>query len=328
MNSPNAEGPIPSTQPPPANPDRFIVVGASGFIGRHLLRILDTSGFPTLGTRSRSRSAHRSPVPPPNLLPFDLDSDRFTPATAPAFLDQPGPLQAVILAAVDNMDWCLRERETSRRIYVDGIRRLADDLASLGARITFVSTCYVFDGTRGHYAEQDPVAPVNEYALQKLAVETHLARNIPSAWTIRLDKIIGDDPTEESLFTQWLRLLQNRQPITCIADSILSPTFVDDVAQAIVLGARHRLQGLHHVASPECFLRADLARRFCETLGNPAHPVIEKPLHAFAFLDGRALKSSLDGSRFTTATGFRHTPMRDLLARFRDRALPPQGNPK
>ncbi|MGE3308418.1 MAG: NAD(P)-dependent oxidoreductase [Limisphaerales bacterium] len=298
---------------------RFLVVGASGFVGRHLRARLQSLAIPVVGTRSRSG---RRPFAAPDLVPFDLDGDRIAhtlDAVDRGFFAGPARVEAVVCAAVDNMDWCHTEREVSRRIYVDRIRRLIDDLAGLGARITFPSTCFVFDGAVGNYAEDDPVAPVNEYARQKLEVERHLAGAAPDGCVVRLDKIVGDDPAEPTLFTQWLGHLRGGTPIVCIADSVLSPTFVGDVVDAILLGARLGLGGVHHVANPEQFLRADLARAFCSELGVPAHPVAERALSEFHFADARALKSSLNGSRFARRTGLQATPMREVLRRFHDR---------
>lgn len=319
MSSPDAEPGAAAAQDPavpntgsPAD-ERFLIIGASGFIGRHLLAHLRSLGIPSVGTRSLSRKR----LGVPGLIPFDLDHDRIVDTVGHDFFTGPHPVQAVLCAAVDNMDWCYRERETSRRIYVDRSCQLIDDLVAVGARPTFISTCFVFDGAEGHYDEDHPLSPVNEYARQKLDVERHLATAAPAGWTLRLDKIVGDDPAEETLFTQWLRLLRAGQPIVCIADSVLSPTFVEDVAEAIRLGARHRLSGVHHVANPQEFLRADLARLFCSALGTPDHPVVEKPLAEFRFTDARALKSSLDGSRFARLTGIRHTPMDEVIERFR-----------
>lgn len=309
MNSPCAESFGPAGD---ASTDRFLVLGASGFVGRHLLALLRSRGHLVLGTRSRSGKRSGSP----ELTPFDLARDRVVETVGAALFETGAPVQAVVLAAVDNMDWCYRERDTSRRIYVDGVVRAVDDLVAVGARVTFLSTCYVFDGSEGNYDEDHPVLPVNEYARQKLEVERHLAACSPTAWTLRLDKIVGDDPAEETLFTQWGRLVDRGEPIVCIADSVLSPTFVGDVTEAIRLGAVHRLAGMHHVANPEQFRRADLARSFCGVLGRPNHPVVEKPLHEFRFADARAPKSSLNGSRFAALTGIRHAPMREVMERF------------
>jgi len=304
----------------PALPDarhRFLVIGASGFVGSHLIRRLASLGIPALGTRSRSG---KRPAAAP-LVPFDLASDRIADVLNPGFLrqDPPATLHAAICATVDNMDACYREAAHYRRIYVDGTCRLIDDLVALGVRPVFFSTCYVFDGGKGFYSEDDPISPVNEYARQKYAVEQHLATHAPSGWTLRLDKIVGDDPTEESLFTQWLRRVRENRPITCIADSELSPTYVGDVVEAVLLSASKGLTGMHHVANPERFLRIDLARAFCRHLGVPNHPMVEHSLEDFGFADARALKSSLNGSRFQRLTGIQHTPMATVLARFAQR---------
>ena len=179
---------------------KLLVIGGSGFIGGHLIRHARAQGIEVVGTHRKS--------PQPGLLPFDLDQDRIVDAMGRSFFQGPEPVHAVVCAAVDNMDWCWRERETSRRLYVDRIVRLIDDLRGIGARVIFISTCFVFDGAVGHYNEDHPVSPVNEYARQKFAVEQHLTEACPQSWTLRLDKVVGADPAEPTLLTQWHRLIQ------------------------------------------------------------------------------------------------------------------------
>lgn len=65
-----------------------------------------------------------------------------------------------------------------------------------GARLVYCSTDYVFPGTRGGYAESDPVQPVGRYAASKLAGElaTQMVPNslvVRGSWYSRLDFVVG-----------------------------------------------------------------------------------------------------------------------------------------
>jgi len=110
--------------------------------------------------------------------------------------------------------------------------------------------------------------------------------------------------------------LRSNQPIVCIRGSLLSPTYVMDVAQGIVVACQRGLTGVYHVSNSEFFHREELATQFCHALGR-SPTVLSKPLEEFNFPDRRALKSYLDGTRFVQATGMRFTPMREVFRRFR-----------
>lgn len=300
---------------------KFLVIGASGFIGGNVLTHVRSLGFEAVGTQSQPRQ--------PELTTFNLLHDRIVPSIGERFFAGEERVCVVICAVVSNMDQCLLDRERSHRINVQQTIQLIEDVRAFGAKVIFLSSCFVFDGTRGYYCEDDPVSPVNEYARHKVAVEEHLQRNVPDAFVARLEKIVGDHPGQRQMLAHWHQLMQAGEPIVCIEGSLLSPTSVADISDAFVRVANLNLTGVYHVSNSEFFYRDELARQFCHAMGR--HPnVVTRPLDAFNFPDRRALKSYLDGSRFAAATGLRYTPMRQVFRRFRQRTLeasPPSPTP-
>ena len=105
------------------------------------------------------------------------------------------------------------------------------------------------------------------------------------------------------------------RPIVCIAEQILSPTSVVDVGRAAWEAARCNLTGVYHVANPEFFERAELARCFVRECGANVE-VISRPLESFSFDDPRPLKSYLDATKFREATGMAFTSMRKTIRNF------------
>lgn len=292
---------------------KFLVVGASGFVGRNILAHVRSLGFEAVGTQSRPREI--------GLVKFDLLQDRIADCVERSFFEQNETVHVVICAVVSDMDRCFQDRETSRRINVENTIRLIEDVRALKARPVFLSSCFVFDGTTGYYTEEHPLSPANEYGRHKAEVENHLRAHAPDAFVARLDKIVGDRPDEHQLFAHWYKRMRENQPIVCIRGSLLSPTYVRDVAQAIVVACQEELHGVYHVANPEFFHRDELARQFCYELGRTPN-VITKPLEEFNFPDNRALKSYLDGSRFANASDMRFTPMREVFQKFRRNVEP------
>jgi len=290
---------------------KYLIIGASGFIGRNVLAHVRSLGFDGAGTQSQACD--------PNLVTFNLLHDRIVPCMGKSFFEGDGQVCVAVCAVVSNMDQCLLEREMSHRVNVEQTIQLIEDVRDFGAKVIFLSSCFVFDGTIGYYNEEHPVTPVNEYARHKVEVEQFLQKNVPDAFIARLEKIVGDDPNDRQLLSNWHKLLQAGEPIVCIEGSLLSPTSVKDVAQAFVIACEKNLAGVYHVSNSEFFYRDELARQFCYEMGKTPN-VISRALESFAFPDKRALKCYLDGSKFVEASGLRFTPMRKVFRAFRQNA--------
>jgi dTDP-4-dehydrorhamnose reductase len=283
---------------------KFLIIGASGFIGRQALAQAKAYGFEAIGTRAGSAD--------PELTRFDLATDRIADCLPQSFLKDGEPVCAAIFSCICQLDRCKREREMSYLVNVTRTIDLLNDFVRLGMKPVFISSSYVHDGRTGYYSENSEPNPINEYGRQKLEVEQYIAAHIPLALVLRLDKIVGDDPATSHLFSEWDRCLEEGRPITCIADQILSPTLVSDVAKAVIFGNENELSGVYNVANPEFFSREELARQFAFASGNEA-AIISKPLEEFPFDDPRPLKSYLDSTKFIHATGTTFTSMREAF---------------
>ena len=292
---------------------KFLIVGASGFIGGNILTHVKSLGFEAVGTQGRLR--HQG------LIHFDLLRHRILNCVDRSFFQGTEPVHVLICAVVSNVDLCLTDRATAYAINVEKTIQLIDDVKALGAKTTFFSSCYVFDGQVGYYNEGTPLSPVNEYGRHKVAVEDYLRQHAPGSLVMRLEKIIGHNPCESHFLTQCYKSISENQPIVCIEGSVLSPTWVNDIAHGFIRACELGLHGLFHVSNSEFFHRDELARQFCHSLGISPN-VVTKPLAQFNFAEKRPLKSYLDGSRFAKTTGFRFTPMREVFHQF-IRRLPP-----
>lgn len=284
---------------------KFLIVGASGFIGSHLLRAANAAGYEVLGTCARTNHAE--------LLPFDLRSDRIDSCLPAGFLDE--DCHVVICSATSRIDRCFQEPEISRRVNVEGTMQLIDDVADRAASVVFLSTSHAFNGETGGYTEDDPTSPITEYGRQKVEVEDDLLADVSNSLVLRLDKVVGDRPGERHLFNEWWEAIQAGRPIRCIEGQVLSPTLVTDVANAVITGGERNLWGLYHVAAPEAVARSELAERFVRAAGADVE-VVSLPVDAFGFDDVRPLRTHLNGDRFVAASGMAFTTMQNAMDRF------------
>ena len=287
---------------------RFLIIGASGFIGRHLLRFFaQQADTEVMGTRLRSHGDH--------LVPFDLASDAIGDCI-PSTWREPGENKwAFLCAAVVPMDRCATERAYARSVMFDGSKRCIDNLVDMGFTPVFLSTSYVFDGVEGGYREDDPPTPISHYGSLKRELEVYLRETHPRALVARLDKTVGTDPHESHLFSDWHQRASQQQPIVCIQDQVLGPTLVDDVAAILFQACRKGLDGCYHVANPKPVRRDELAGQFLEACGLSTE-IQRVPLASLSLPEPRPLRSWLVADKVCAELGVAFTPVSEMLERY------------
>ena len=296
----------------------LLIIGASGFIGSHIFHRAQQEGINVIGTRFSSSKQ--------NLITFDVSKDSIGNVLPDTFLSLETPTYAVICSAITQIDLCAKDKENSYNFNVRHIIRLVEELTKKGIQIVYLSSEAVYDGAVGYYSEKDLPTPINEYGRQKVEVEKFLLKHHPNSLVFRLSMIVGDNPSEPHLFSDWSQLIQRRKPIVCIKGQIFSPTFVDDVACGILLGLKNNLSGLYHLSNKEFFAREKLARQFVyqfdRLIEKTGTEVVSIAECEFGFLDRRQLKTYLDGALFEKATNMHFTSMREVMEGFLGKLSP------
>lgn len=178
-------------------------------------RILMTGGEGRLGTELRA-------LLPDAAAPTEAAMDITDPAAIAAMFDRENPDVLVHCAAYTDVAGAESDRAACWRVNVDGTRNLVSEVLARGMFCVHISTDYVFDGTRGNYAEDDPVGPVcNYYALSKLAAE-QVVRIAPDHLVIRTS----------------FRPRQWEYPVA-FTDVYTSQDYVDVIAPMIANAIRH-----------------------------------------------------------------------------------------
>lgn len=282
-----------------------LVVGASGFVGRRLTALLgDRHGIP---------SYHRRPVP--GGVRFDAQNERLS-ALLPTLPRRPSHV-FILYGAID-MEGCARDPVGTAKVNVDSVLRMIDDVVGFGARVVYVSTDYIFDGSRGPWGEDDVAVPVMEYGRQKLAIEMYL-RGLKAPWlATRFSKVVSGELRTHSMLGQWVEDIKAGRHMRCAHDQVFSPAFVDDVAASMVKLALGEHTGLFNLAGPRAYARIDLLRLLVakiRALCPEIQPSIEAiSLHDMPFLEKRPLNTSLDTTKLQRAIAHPFMTMPDLCA--------------
>lgn len=166
----------------------------------------------------------------PDAIALDRDALDITDAVAVRDFVRENNIDVIInCAAYTAVDAAEDDVDLATKINVDGVR----NLAQTGAKIIHISTDYVFDGT-GHrpYAPDDETNPVSVYGRTKRAGELAAIENANVVVVIRTAWLYS---AHGNNFVKTMRRLgAEKDSINVVADQIGSPTYVGDLADAIV----------------------------------------------------------------------------------------------
>lgn len=278
------------------------VIGASGFVGSRLLRRYRSSYPDCIGTCFRNHGT--------DLQVFDLGE----PDVRPLQLVETGHESVVIAAAQAGIDACENDPDAAR-INVQGTLELVEQLGHQGVRVVFLSTDNVFDGKTGGYADDSPPNPPMAYGRQKAGVEREIG-NLCARYTVaRLSKTLGLNRGDGTLLDEMASMLVGGRAISAAYDLIFSPTWVEDVVEAIVAIQAHDLSGIVNVASPEPWSRYDLGGAIAQALR--ADPELVRRI-SFAELPvsaNRPLNTSLIPGRAEAELSMVFRPVRECIHR-------------
>ena len=277
---------------------RIFLTGAKGQLGTDLVERLTASGH--------------------ELTAVDIDEvDLGMRDDVLAAVEHARPEAIVHPAAFTAVDACESEPDTAFRVNVLGTRHVAEAARRVGAPVTYVSTDYVFDGTKTDpYVEWDTPNPQSVYGRSKLAGERELD---PGSTIVRTSWVCGFHGA--NMVKTILRLAAEPGPLRFVDDQRGHPTFTADLAAVIETLVVERRPGLFHATNQGAVSWYEFARAVLEAAGDDPNrvepcatadlqPPRPAPRPANSVLDNAALR--LSG---LPATRDFHEPLAELVAR-------------
>ncbi len=259
---------------------RVLVTGAGGQLGREVVDLCTAAG---------------DEVVPCDRAALDVtDRDHVLQVIGAA-----APDAIVHAGAWTDVDGCETDPDHAYATNALGTRHVAEGARMVEARVCYVSTDYVFDGTRTRpYHEWDAVNPLSVYGRSKLGGEAALG---PQDTVVRTSWVCGRQGRN------FVRTILSRaaagQQLTVVDDQYGCPTFAEDLATMIRRLVVARLPGLFHVTNQGSTTWYRFARDAVEAAGldvalitpittaemQPPRPA---PRPAYSVLDNAALRIS------------------------------------
>lgn len=234
---------------------KALVIGASGFLGRYVVRSA-ASEFTVI---EGSRAGHGVAI---DITDKDNVDSVFC-AVRPDIV--------LLLAAHSDIDYCEQHPQEALAVNLRGVEHVVEACAHTGTRLVFTSTGAVFDGRQPRYDEESPVSPVSVYGETKAEAEKLILTGLPDALIVRLALVIGfamppgDNAILNKLEKQWFRgesvafpVFERRNPI----DAASCSRFLLELI-------RRQERGIFHIGSSDIVSRYDLGLRLAVKMGFP-----------------------------------------------------------
>ena len=206
---------------------KVLITGSAGQLGTDLVASAKRSGLEVVAT------SHA-----------DLDiTDRDQVARKFA---QVAPAVVIHAAAWTAVDACESDPQKAMRINGEGTANVVNAARQVGARVIYISTDYVFDGTKSTpYIESDLPNPQSVYGASKLAGEQAVDLSLDAV--VRISWVCGEHGN--NMVKTILRLASTSPTLTFVDDQIGSPTFTSDLAPVLIDFATQSRAGIWHVTN-------------------------------------------------------------------------------
>ncbi len=128
-----------------------------------------------------------------------------------------------------------------------GTRNVTMACEAIGCPIMYISTDYVFDGTKKEpYDEWDLPNPINKYGLSKLLGERFVMSFTNRFYIVRTSWLYGKNG--KNFVDSIIKLLSEKEELNVVNDQIGSPTYTNDLAVKLkeLIG---RGYGVYHITN-------------------------------------------------------------------------------
>jgi len=193
---------------------RVAIIGAKGQLGSDLVKVFGEEAIP--------------------LTHKDLDVTDFESLK---ILKELGPDVIINTAAYHKTDECEENPEKTFLVNSVGARNVALISREIDAINVYISTDYVFSGTKGEpYTEEDVPNPINVYGVSKYAGEIFTKNYSQKYYIIRVASLYGKAGAsgKGGNFVEFMiEKAKKGEEIRVVDDMFMSPTYTKDVARIL-----------------------------------------------------------------------------------------------
>ena len=277
---------------------KILITGCRGQLGTELQHQLSAEGCAIGPLPERLRKA--------TVIPVDVDELDITDREATInYIRRHQPDTVINCAAFTNVDGCETARDAAFKVNAIGPRNLALACEKVNARLIHISTDYVFPGTANGGVALDECAvpaPISAYGQTKLLGEQYVERFCRRHFIVRTAWLYSS--YGKNFVKTMIRLGKERDSLGVIFDQVGTPTYANDLAQAIfAIINKGIVRGVYHFSNEGVCSWYDFTVAIHRLAGITSCKV--KPLHTAEYPTraNRPAYSVLDKTKIKTTFG-------------------------
>jgi dTDP-4-dehydrorhamnose reductase len=247
---------------------RVLVTGGTGFVGSNVVKLY--AGWHGLDVTYTGRR------PPEREMPGQFVALELTDAAAVReTVAAARPDVIVHTAILNDFGVIYADRRLAWDVYVGATHTIVDAANDVGAVVVFVSTDWVFDGTRSDSDENTPPNPINYYGVLKVAGELVTLERARHPIVARIAGVNGipwaqhqSPRSQDAGFGHYVAALVDAlevgQPFTVWESESINdratPSLASESAQMMLRLVETEQRGVFHCCGGESMTRMELAR--------------------------------------------------------------------
>lgn len=207
---------------------KIMITGGAGQLGYDVIRELNSRGYYNIYA--------------PTIEELDLTNKD---AVDKAF-DKEKPELVIHCAAYTAVDKAEENYDLVSDVNVNATSYLSDNCKKLGSKLIYISTDYVFDGTKdlnNTYNVDDTPNPLSVYGKTKLLGEKAALEN-PKTFVVRTSWVFGINGG--NFMRSMLKASEIKKEVTVVGDQYGSPTYTVDLSRLLVDMLESDKYGVYH----------------------------------------------------------------------------------
>lgn len=259
---------------------KVLVTGANGQLGYDVVKELQKQNIEYFGATRKD---------------FDIIDFEATEK----FITNYMPDMVIHCAAYTAVDKAEDEQGLCYLVNASATENIALICKKIDAKMVYISTDYVFDGTKKDFYEvDDKPNPVNVYGRTKLLGEQAVQKMLEKYFIVRISWVFGEHGN--NFVKTMLRLGKEHKELNVVADQYGSPTYTADLAPLLIEMIKTDKYGIYHATNEGVCSWAEFAEEIFKVAGMNVKvnhiTTDEYPTKAKRPLNSRLSKEKLKGN--------------------------------
>lgn len=240
---------------------KVLVTGTNGQLGYDVMQELLTRGYDSVGADRTGTEANFRHVE------LDITDKKLVFET----LRNEKPDAVIHCAAWTNVDGAElpENRDKVMAVNVEGTKNLAEACREIDAKLLYISTDYVFDGTGERpWEPDDDCDPLNVYGESKLGGELEVKKALDKYFVVRIAWVFGKNG--KNFVKTMLEVAKGRDVVKVVDDQIGTPTYTVDLSRLLVDIIETDKYGIYHATNEGGYISwADFTEEIYKVAGAP-----------------------------------------------------------